>query len=183
MSTCYGTQLKDNSTQRCVSVCPSQPSYWADTVNHKCVYYCPPSYFASNRTDRLCVQYCSTYLTFGDVNSQICSNVCPENYWADNSTYLCVDKCPSSPDFYADNTTKNCVYNCPKGVNWTTFADSQSRRCVTECPEGYFGVNSTQRCEQYCPNGTYADPIIRVCVANCTVRPHYYKTSTWTCVF
>jgi hypothetical protein len=114
----------------------------------------------------------------------MCVERCPENYWADNSSYLCVAKCPDNPDMYADNVTKSCVYHCPQnGSYWITFADRDSRRCLTQCPDGFFGVNSTQRCETGCPPNEYADPIIRVCVQDCTVRPHYYKTSDGKCVF
>jgi hypothetical protein len=185
VSTCSGGQLRDNSTQRCVALCPVNPSYWADltTPPCKCVYTCPLNYFASSQPNRICVSGCSTYLTFGDINARVCTNICPFNYYADNSTYLCVLLCPSTPDYYADNTSLSCVLNCPKTANWITYADPTTRKCVTECPPGYLARNDTQRCVQTCPSGSYADPIIRICVLECTVRPHYYKHTDLTCVY
>ena len=66
VTTCSGSQLRDNSTQRCVALCPSTPSYWADTVGKDCVYICPSTYFASREADRLCVPDCGVYFTYGD---------------------------------------------------------------------------------------------------------------------
>jgi hypothetical protein len=183
VSSCSGSQLRDNSTQRCVPLCPSVPDSWADINAHDCVYQCPLNFFASGQADRLCVDSCSAYLTFGDVQARRCGSTCAINYWADNSSFLCKARCPDNPDFYADNTTGTCVYNCSKGDNWTTFADPISRQCVTECPTGYYAQNSTQRCETECPPGEWADPVIRVCVLECTVRPHWYKHNNKTCLY
>ena len=77
VATCSNGNLRDNSTQRCTTVCPSNPSYWADLPNFKCVYKCPANRYASNRTDRLCVSSCASYLTFADRAAQICVNICP----------------------------------------------------------------------------------------------------------
>jgi hypothetical protein len=37
----------------------------------------------------------------------------------DNSTWLCVQRCPSYPAYFADNSSVICVLSCPNG----TYAD------------------------------------------------------------
>lgn len=69
---CSGGQLRDNSTQRCVTTCPDEPSYWADLDSWNCVYQCPLHYFASYQPDRLCVLNCSDYDTYGDLEARVC---------------------------------------------------------------------------------------------------------------
>jgi hypothetical protein len=49
-TSCNGSYLMDNSTWRCVTICPSNPSLFADWTTSTCVSYCPATYFADNST-------------------------------------------------------------------------------------------------------------------------------------
>lgn len=55
---------------------------------------CPEGLYASDQTDRECIDDCTPYLTFADDETNRCVAECPEPYFADNSTYKCVDICP-----------------------------------------------------------------------------------------
>jgi hypothetical protein len=43
---------------------------------------------------------------------------------------MCVDKCPSTPDFYADTDSKFCVRTCPDGKY---ASDATLRICDDDC--------------------------------------------------
>ncbi len=53
---------------------------------------------------------------FGDYSNpanKICVTDCSTAGWyADNSTWTCVQTCPTFPSYYADLTSKSCVSQC-----------------------------------------------------------------------
>lgn len=62
--------------------------------------------------------------------------------------------------------------------------------CVAQCPRGYYGFNSTKKCQQYCKHangsndGSYADYQINICVSICSAKPisTFGENGTYTCV-
>lgn len=58
--------FKDNSTQRCVALCPSNPDYYAYSGDNTCVRVCPDGLFASDPITRICINSCQTWSTFAD---------------------------------------------------------------------------------------------------------------------
>ena len=48
----------DDSTRRCVTICPTNPNLFADWALNKCVYECDDGYFSDNST-RQCVTTCN----------------------------------------------------------------------------------------------------------------------------
>ncbi len=54
-----GKTFADNSTNRCVTTCPSQPNYFASNQSYSCVFLCPstPKMYADYST-RTCVENC-----------------------------------------------------------------------------------------------------------------------------
>ncbi len=54
---------------------------------------------------------------------------CYNNQFADNSTNMCVDKCPSDPDLYGQLSTNSCVLTCQSGF----YSHPVSRMCVNGC--------------------------------------------------
>jgi hypothetical protein len=62
----------DNSTNRCVFQCPTDPDYYADS--HVCVFYCTtPNYYA-DPNGRICTPRCSnwTYNQYADPRTDRC---------------------------------------------------------------------------------------------------------------
>ena len=59
-----------------------------------------------------------------------CTDQCSADQLRDNSTQMCVDKCPSTPDFYADTDSKFCVRTCPDGKY---ASDATLRICDDDC--------------------------------------------------
>lgn len=58
---------------------------------------------------------------------------CPDYYYSDNITRLCVKVCPLINDTYGDNSTWKCVSKCPGGLI-NTFSDNSTMMCVSVCP-------------------------------------------------
>ena len=155
-----------------------------------CVTQCPFGYFGdySVNTDKKCV------------------TSCPSGWFLDNSTWTCVETCPTYPSFYSDTASgtclsacrveldlfaydgvgvgnRTCVNPCPNG----TYADIYTRRCLVDCllePSTYMYVNGTERtCVLDCPIGYFADNSTRNCVTTCPSNPNYF--ADWlsaTCV-
>lgn len=151
---------------------------------------------------------CLTQCPFGqfgvyqDLTAKYCSVDCPDGWFADNSTWTCVQQCPSTPSYYADLDSKTCVDKCREELS--LFAYDIGRICVTECPSAYFADNFTRRClldcllepSTYefvngtericmlqCPIGYFADNSTRTCVSNCPDSPNYFAHwESRTCV-
>lgn len=49
-NTCTGIYLMDDSTRRCVTICPTNPNLFADWTTNACVSECPATYFSDNST-------------------------------------------------------------------------------------------------------------------------------------
>jgi hypothetical protein len=61
-----------------------------------------------------CVNQCpfGKYGVYQDPAAKYCSVDCPNGWYADNSTWTCVQQCPSTPSYYADLDSKTCVDRC-----------------------------------------------------------------------
>lgn len=88
----------DNSTNRCVSVCPNSPDFFADA--HVCVYYCTTANYYADPEGRVCRARCTNvtgvngYNQYGDGRTGRCAVNCSQDTYGDNSTNLCVGTCP-----------------------------------------------------------------------------------------
>ena len=100
-SICSRGQYKDNTTGLCVYVCPL--SHYANNVTWNCSEWCNNEYYAYDGNNT-CLIRCPT-LFYGYMNR--CYPQCPNQTLTynhnDNTTWLCVDKCPAYPDYFADN--------------------------------------------------------------------------------
>ena len=124
-----------NFTDSCVRVCPMVPNLYANPDSRTCDFACTGDRFADNNTRKcelaakctdgqvaeLATKRC-TYLcpieipSFLENSTNHCVEHCATNTYADNSTMVCVQVCPSFPDFYAYNDTLLdgvCVLYCP----------------------------------------------------------------------
>lgn len=129
---CPNNTYADNVTVTCVSVCSGS---FADPTTQTCVYKCPivnTTVYYADPNSRMCATTCSnsTYINliknienqtcvsvcmpglFMDPFSSSCLASCTNNYYADNSTRLCVSVCPVNPDLYGENNTYTCVQSC-----------------------------------------------------------------------
>ena len=100
--------------------------------------------YAQN-SSQSCVPSCGTN-EWADLTTLRCVAVCPNGYYADNSTgyNLCSSSCPGTYRF-RDNSTKSCVSICP--ASNSTYGDSTGDRCVYTCPDGTFAqVDANRRC-------------------------------------
>ena len=59
---------------------------------------------------------CSGTYPFGDTISRQCVVDCPDGYYGDYNTNLCVSICDFSTYHYADNQTGNCETLCTLGT-------------------------------------------------------------------
>ena len=66
-----------------------------------------------------------------------CVEVCPDHYYGDTNTQLCVSNCSVS-DEYAHREEQICVAECPDPL----YADPTTHHCVLVCPFGYFGEDN-----------------------------------------
>jgi hypothetical protein len=109
---------------------------------------------------------------------------CPTTLYADDSTRLCVNTCPTGkfyqingtslrictskcyPNFYA-NSSQVCVDAslCPSAP-LKLYGDDLSGLCVISCPvnSGTYAEESSRKCVQHCILGTFADPTTLKCV-------------------
>lgn len=77
-----GSQWADNSTNRCVDVCPANVGTFADPVSEFCVPLCPnvPDLYFSDYSTRTCVLRCPDSVdfdgTFGNNETRVCEDYC-----------------------------------------------------------------------------------------------------------
>ena len=106
----------DKSSKSCVATCPSviyQFSFMplGFSTGGTCVDFCPTGRFAL-LTNNSCVSQCPNGL-FGDTTNNTCYENCTlsNSRFADPTTHLCVDVCPTNPaiDSYGDLFSRTCV--------------------------------------------------------------------------
>ena len=117
---------------------------------------------------------------YGDPLSKKCVLECSNSlYYRDNSTMLCVTKCPSYPNYFANLINKTCDAFCPT----ETWADDAQRVCVTICTNNTFAENTTFRCLSECLKSpiTFADTNTWRCVSKCP-DGWFADNLTFTCV-
>jgi hypothetical protein len=109
------------------------------------------------------------------------------NYFGDNSTKLCVKKCPNLTQIingtstliysYADYSNRLCVAICNQtdGLHGT-FGDNFTNTCVQRCPFGSFGdpLTTNRHCVETCTNSNFADTLSMQCVSLCPASPPYF---------
>ena len=92
-----------------VSGCP--PPFFADPISRECVEKCPYGSFAKIST-RYCVTKC-TNLEFADPVKRECVGTCSDHYFAldvDPTELICTQFCPEP--YFAENSTHSCVLTC-----------------------------------------------------------------------
>lgn len=156
---CPLNQFGENTTQTCVSSCPTGSWAYQNTTDKICIDICPGTWFADNSTTlNICVQNCPKI----------------PSLFADSTTKKCVAQCPISGGvtYYADSTTQTCVADCPP----TYYAYTPNRTCLAVCPSGYFGLNATVAgvtvgtcvTPSSACGSLVADPYQNLCVSLCT---------------
>ena len=147
VTTCPDYYFRDNNLGVCVQVGGCSLSYLADYTARTCLINCTSTDTTyRDATTSSCVTQCP-FGTFGDAtvsNDKKCVVGCPANYYADNSTWTCVSRCPTYPSYYADLSSRICLSNCR--VDQDHFAEDINRTCVGQCPDGTFADIYTRRC-------------------------------------
>ena len=195
-------------------VCHSDPmdcfdGYYANSVSHLCelpddCQTVTTHYFANNGT-KTCIDKCIDP-NYGDTDLYMCVPVCPEGYFGENTTRLClgncnsvtalaedqnnlcVARCSNAPvRHFADWVNKQCVLalDCPIDANGDqTYARNASQTCEAACITGEWADPTTMRCVATCPTGYYGDDSTgkRVCMTSCAGLYRYRDNSTKTCV-
>lgn len=132
------------------------------------------------------------------------TNCTSAEMFGDPSTNLCVELCPSSPDYFSQygfckgtcldlmyrdyQANRSCVVNCsssPVSLYGTIPSSSKPYRCVTalECwsLDGLFGSNTTRKCQSCSGSLPFGDPTTRQCVYYCPIT-YYGDLGTHLCV-
>ena len=136
---------------------------------------CSNGYYA-DYSIRTCVQYCnSSLLTFMDTSTMSCVTQCPYGLYGDYSNSgqkKCAINCPSG--WYTDDSTWTCVQVCP--TNPSYYADTASGACMAACRAelDLFAYDGTRMCVNPCPANTTADVNTRRCLSNCLLVPSTY---------
>lgn len=89
-------QYADESIRTCVSTCNSTLNLYRDSTTWRCVSLCP----------------LNTYGDYSNAADKKCVTVCPSGWYSDNSTWTCVQSCPSVPSYYKETHLGQCVAVC-----------------------------------------------------------------------
>lgn len=118
---------------------------------------------------RICVDVTNCFAVGGinyyaDDTTRLCVQKCPLNRWADTSLFKCVQTCPLN--YFRNNNNQVCVINCPSDPD--EYADPVSLNCTRKCPNGSYAViNSTD---------------YRICVQDCSLYNLIKDNITNRCV-
>jgi hypothetical protein len=144
---------------KCVFKCPFIPSLYGENSTNRCVSRCPSSSYGQNQT-RLCLKTCffnsivegDTKFSFADDSTNFCVTHCPQFSWADNYTITCTSYCTEGT--FADDSTWRCVAMCPS--NPISYAYSLTRKCIYACPFPYLASEVGRICLfKVCPTIPY----------------------------
>ena len=71
-----------------------------------------------------------------------------------------------------------CLESCASPL----WANNITRMCDTKCPSIplYYGLNGSRICIQNCPNSTFGDPTLNLCVLKCS-DGYFGNNNTWKC--
>ena len=166
VSTCTEGQWK--SGDYCVTYCPD--GQYGNSITGFCVIPddCPDDHYANNRT-RTCVDVCRG--VFADTATQICVEICPDDFWGDPHTHMCAETC--SDNLHRNNETRTCVSGCDEYM----FLDTVNNTCEPACQEGFYADRSTQVCVETCPSvpPLFGDNDTNSCVEHCDNDTLEYK--------
>jgi hypothetical protein len=115
VTTCPDYYFKDNIQGKCVLANGCSQGYYADYSLSTCVLECNSTlYVYKDDTTMQCVDQCP-FGTFGDHSNmtiKFCRIDCPSSWYQDNSTWTCVQTCPTYPSYYADTHLGKCLDRC-----------------------------------------------------------------------
>ena len=173
---CPPGSYADNSTWKCVPICPSNPALYGDIVARVCVINCPNSYYGDDST-RTCVPVCATspvvYFTYAPTHR--CLQSCLYPYFGQKtgiSIGTCVLACYLGQ--YKNMTTHNCEQCLSVCTQCLSYLGCQAcianyylfnGSCLSGCASG-----SGSSCQAACPTNfltgmiTYADDLSQSCV-------------------
>ena len=187
---------RNNETKVCVVPMDCQTDYFADNISEYCVRKCPKN--GSTQTwghppTKTCVEKCYGPL-WGDDTTGIpkCIIKCPAlpMRWSYDTTMLCVAECPAADSLYGEDYDRTCVGTCPMdlddpdGLNFT-YSYDPTRRCLKNCPEGYYADYMVRKCwpdPEDCTLG-WGDDWNNSCTELCNGHPYntYGDSITWKC--
>ena len=115
----------------CVTRCPDNPSMFAQHSTMECVLICEANFY-------------------GYIINRTCLQNCPDPYFIDTSTQMCVLECPVHEGTFADSQIRKCTPTCTNytinSTNVMFYADPSTLRCVQVCPDlpqKLYGFNAT----------------------------------------
>lgn len=99
VETCPSLYFASNDTRTCNQTCPD--GSFADSLLRICVAICSiDPIFYGNAVTKICVPSCPSLISYGNPLNQRCAfdalgmSTCPDGYFGDDTTQLCVKKCP-----------------------------------------------------------------------------------------
>lgn len=191
----------DAQTRLCQATCSATPNpTYSENINYRCVssLNCPatPQLTYGENHDRTCIATCwynpswdNTVIQYADNSTRMCVDRCPGVTFGTLFTNapLCVSVCPDVPRQFGDLSTNLCVAECPSGQS--TFGDQTGlRRCVTGCPATptmYFAQLTDRLCVTVCEAGTWGRTSDQTCVltpAGCNAVSQWAEDYTNMCV-
>lgn len=174
--TCNFTNLyyADNYTGTCTQLC-TLGTFGVNGTSPICQDSCPANSYALD-SNRICVSNCGSGF-FGDPLTGKCYNSslnCSTGYYGNSVSNMCVlpQYCQvvSGHQFYADNTTKMCISKCTS----PNYGYNTTWECVSVCPNPLYGENTTRMCLVVSGCAIYlsfADYQINLCVSQCSTSP------------
>ena len=134
ISSCSNGYYSDSTTRSCLINCTSTDSTYKDTTTMSCVSHCPYGYYGD----------------YSVANDKKCGSTCPGGWFTDNSTWTCVQICPSYPSYYADSASGACLSQCRVELDLFAYDGSNVRTCMNPCPTGTYADVYTRRCLLSC---------------------------------
>ena len=170
---CSNTTFADATNRRCVvgTNCPTTPLTYADPLTQGCEATCSNSSYFGDSNSRYCVTLCPSTPDFYS-QSGICTATCSTGFADKQDSRKCNARCSSTPLAYYGHINR-CYLSadCPAG--W--YGDNSTQLC-SQCAGSLFpfGDNVTKRCVSLCPNNSFGDYTLRLCVVRCDFSLFFY---------
>ena len=129
----------------CLSICPD--GYYSNPTNNYCVLCDSSCKTCSGLGANNCLTCLRTQYLLKNNENFSCVTDCPNYYYKDNSTLMCLP-CDTSCQTCKGMTYQDCL-TCPFSRYLRNY------QCYDRCPQGSYGILDTYVCVTTCPDGTY----------------------------
>ncbi|CAL6044789.1 Cathepsin_L [Hexamita inflata] len=190
-TTYFITNLSNQNSKQCVSVCPSNyfiignecfaicPSNIPFNQSNLCVARCQSGAYNANLPHLVCTPTCNSYYVTNltNDNSHQCVQQCQVSQILDGIE--CLNQCPSDRPFKWQNA---CVATCVTGFYRVVTDSMQTLVCGGYC-QNYFILNKSCNLKQ-CVDSCLVDQIVisGQCFETCPSQIPYYDSNLATCM-